>query len=109
RNDGGNANHWLEILLIGSRSNRDGVGARVKLVAGDLTSYDQKKGGVRYQSAQDPRLHFGLGAHTHIDSLAVLGASGIKSELKDLKADQILAIQEGSGIVERRFPLVPSR
>src|SRR5438270_1130303 len=54
RNDGGDANHWLEILLIGTRSNRDGVGARVKLTAGDLLQYDQKKGGMSYQSAQDP-------------------------------------------------------
>jgi len=49
RNDGGNANHWLEILLIGTKSNRDGVGARVKLTAGDLVLYDQRKGGMSYQ------------------------------------------------------------
>ena len=61
RNDGGNANRWLEILLIGTKSNRDGVGSRVKVTAGDLTSYAQRKGGMSYQSAQDPRLHFGLG------------------------------------------------
>src|SRR5438105_11306914 len=54
RNDGGNANHWLEILLIGTKSNRYGVGARVKVTAGDLVLYDQRKGGMSYQSAQDP-------------------------------------------------------
>ncbi len=61
RNDGGNANHWLELFLIGTKSNRDGVGARVKVSSGDLVLYDQRKGGMSYQSAQDPRLHFGLG------------------------------------------------
>src|ERR1019366_8746131 len=48
RNDGGNANHWLQILPIGTRSNRDGVGARLRLSAGDLTLYEQKKGGMSY-------------------------------------------------------------
>src|SRR5205085_1483724 len=61
RNDGGNANHWFQLLLIGTRSNRAAVGARVKVTAGDLVLYDEKKGGMSYQSAQDPRLHFGLG------------------------------------------------
>ena len=49
RNDGGNANRWLEILLIGTKSNRDGVGARVKVSAGDLVLYDQRKGGMSYR------------------------------------------------------------
>src|SRR3954466_8231582 len=77
RNDGGNANHWLEILLIGTKSNRDGVGARVKLTAGDLVLYDQRKGGMSYQSAQDPRLHFGLGGRTKIDTLEIIWPSGM--------------------------------
>lgn len=104
RNDGGNANHWLEILLIGTRSNRDGVGARVKLSAGELTQYEQKKGGMSYQSAQDPRLHFGLRNHALIDSIEIDWPSGAKTKLGIIKADQIIAIQEGTGIVERSFP-----
>ncbi len=104
RNDGGNANHWLSILLIGTRSNRDGVGARVKLSAGTSIQFDQKKGGMSYQSAQDPRLHFGLGSHTLIDSLEIDWPSGAKTKLGGIKADQIIAIQEGTGLVERPFP-----
>ena len=104
RNDGGNANHWLSILLIGTRSNRDAVGARVKISAGALTQFDQKKGGMSYQSAQDPRLHFGLGNHTLIDSIEIDWPSGAKTKLENIKADQIVAIQEGAGIVERSFP-----
>ncbi|HUM04393.1 MAG TPA: CRTAC1 family protein [Terriglobales bacterium] len=106
RNDGGNANHWLEILLIGTSSNRDGVGARVKVTAGDLILHDQRKGGMSYQSAQDPRLHFGLGQRTKIDAIEVIWPSGATTRLTDLKADQIIAIKEGTGIVERPFPLV---
>jgi len=106
RNDGGNANHWLEILLIGTKSNRDGVGARVKLRAGDLVLYDQRKGGMSYQSAQDPRLHFGLGQRTTVDSIEITWPSGMTTKLANVKADQIIAVKEGVGIVERPFPRI---
>jgi hypothetical protein len=106
RNDGGNANHWFGLLLIGTRSNRDAVGARVKLTAGDLVLHDQRKGGMSYQSSQDPRLHFGLGDRTNVDSLEIVWPSGEKTKLANLKADQYLAVLEGKGIVERKFPRV---
>ena len=106
RNDGGNANHWLEILLIGTRSNRDAVGARVKVSAGKLILYDQKKGGMSYQSAQDPRLHFGLSENSSVDSIEIAWPSGMNTKLSNIKADQILAIKEGTGIVERPFPRI---
>jgi enediyne biosynthesis protein E4 len=109
RNDGGNANHWLEILLIGTRSNRDGVGARVKLTAADQVQFEQKKGGMSYQSAQDPRLHFGLGNRTQIDSLEIIWPSGTVTKLAKIRADQILAIQEDKGIIERPFPRVQAK
>ncbi|HEV7220410.1 MAG TPA: CRTAC1 family protein [Terriglobales bacterium] len=104
RNDGGNANHWLEIFLIGTKSNRDGVGARVRVTAGNLVLYDQRKGGMSYQSAQDPRLHFGLGQNSKIDAIEILWPSGMTSNLTNLKADQILAVKENTGIVDRPFP-----
>ena len=104
RNDGGNANHWLQILLIGTKSNRDGVGARVKLTAGDLVLCDQRKGGMSYQSAQDPRLHFGLGQRSRVDALEIVWPSGTVTRLAELKGDQIVAVKEGLGIVQRPFP-----
>jgi hypothetical protein len=104
RNDGGNASHWLEVLLIGARSNRDGVGARVKLTSGDWTFTAERMGGMSYQSAQDPRLHFGLGARTKVDALEIRWPSGAVTRLAGIAADQILAIQEGVGIVKRSFP-----
>jgi enediyne biosynthesis protein E4 len=109
RNDGGNTNHWLEILLIGTKSNRDGVGARVKVSAGKLVLYDQKKGGMSYQSAQDPRLHFGLGQRANVDLLEIIWPSGVVTKLANLKADQITAVKEDVGIVLRPFPRIPPR
>jgi hypothetical protein len=106
RNDGGNANHWLEILLIGTKSNRDGVGARLKLTAGDVVLYDQRKGGTSYQSAPDPRLHIGLGQKANVDSVEILWPSGMVTRLENLPADQIIAVEEGKGVVERPFPRV---
>ena len=109
RNDGGNLNHWLEILLLGTRSNRDGVGARITVRAGNLTLYDQRKGGMSYQSAQDPRLHFGLAQHTMIDGIEILWPSGEKTKLSDVRSDQIITVKEGVGIVPRPFPRVRER
>ena len=109
RNDGGNTNHWLEILLIGTKSNRDGVGARLKLTAGDLVIFDQRKGGMSYQSAQDPRLHFGLGQRTKVDQLEITWPSGIVTKLTDLPSDKIIAVKEGTGLVEQPFPRAPAK
>ena len=106
RNDAGNSNHWLQILLIGTKSNRDGVGARVKVSAGDLILYDQRKGGMSYQSAQDPRLHFGLGDRSTVDAVEVTWPSGVVTRLTNLKSNKIIALKEGLGIVEHPFPRV---
>jgi hypothetical protein len=90
-------NHWLAIRLIGTKSNRDGIGARLKLVAGDLVSYDQSKGGMSYCSAQDPRIFFGLGSHKRADSLEIWWPSGAHESLTNLPVDVFLIIEEGSG------------
>jgi hypothetical protein len=90
-------NHWLAIRLIGTKSNRDGIGARLKLVAGDLISYDQSKGGMSYCSAQDPRIFFGLGSHKRADSLEIWWPSGAHESLTNLPVDVFLIIEEGSG------------
>ncbi len=107
RNDGGNNNHWLEIFMVGTKSNRDGVGARVKVVAGDLILYDQRKGGMSFQSAQDPRLHFGLGKREMIDSIEIQWPSGMVTKLSSLQSDQIITVREGTGQIPRPFPQVP--
>ena len=109
RNDGGNANHWLEILLIGSKSNRDGIGASLKLTAQGETHVEQAKGGMSYMSASDPRIFFGLGKRNKIDQLEITWPSGQVDRLKDVPVDKIIAVKEGVGIVPRNFPKVPSK
>jgi hypothetical protein len=109
RNDGGNANRWLQILLIGTKSNRDAVGARLKVKAGDLVQFDERKGGMSYQSAQDSRLHFGLGNHAQVEEIEIKWPSGAVTKLQNLKVDQIVAVKEDVGLVERRFPRIGAK
>ena len=109
RNDGGSANHWLEVLLIGTKSNRDGIGSVLKLTSGDLVRVDQAKGGTSYMSASDPRIHFGLGKRTKIDSLVITWPSGQVDKLTNVPPDAIIAVKEGAGIVPHPFPKVHSR
>ena len=109
RNDGGNANNWLEIMLVGTKSNRDGVGAALKLVSEGFTQYGQRKGGMSYMSASDPRVHFGLGRRVSIDSLEIIWPSGKVDELTHVPINQIITVKEGVGIIPRLFPLIPSK
>ncbi len=108
RNDGGNPNHWLEVFLIGTRSNRDGVGASLKLSSEGFVHVEQAKGGMSYMSANDSRIHFGLGKRTKINSLEITWPSGQVDKLANVPIDQIIAVKEGAGIVPRPFPKVPS-
>jgi len=109
RNDGGNSNHWLEVLLIGTQSNRDGIGAILKLTSEDVTHVEQSKGGMSYMSANDPRIHFGLGKRAKIDSLVITWPSGRVDKLSNVPVDKIIAVKEGTGIVPRKFQLVSTR
>jgi len=109
RNDGGNANHWLEVLLIGTKSTRDGVGAVLKLTSEGFTQVKQRQGGMGYMSASDPRIHFGLGQRQKIDSLEITWLSGQVDKLSDVPINQIIAVKEGEGIVARNFPKVASK
>jgi hypothetical protein len=109
RNMGGNGtattkNHWLAVHLVGTKSNRDGLGAKLKLVSGDFVSVDQAKGGMSYCSAQDPRIYFGLGTRTKIDSLEITWPSGTVDVLRNPPPDQIITVEEGHGLTAYRFP-----
>jgi hypothetical protein len=104
RNDGGNANHWLTVFLIGTKSNRDGTGASLKLTSEGVAQVEQAKGGMGYMSASDPRIHFGLGKRTKVESLEITWPSGQVDRLTNVPIDQIIAVKEGVGIVPRRFP-----
>jgi hypothetical protein len=109
RNDGGNANHWLEVLLIGTKSNRDGIGASLSLVSDGFTQVKQSQGGMGFMSASDPRIHFGLGKRKAIESLTITWPSGTVEKLSNIPINQIITVKEGSGIVARPFPRIPPR
>jgi hypothetical protein len=108
RNEG-TANHWVEVLLIGTKSNRDGTGAVLKLTSEGVVQVDQAKGGTSYMSASDPRIHFGLGKRSKIDSLQITWPSGQVDKLANVPVDAIIAVKEGAGIVPRMFPKVKAR
>ncbi|PYT79538.1 MAG: CRTAC1 family protein [Acidobacteria bacterium] len=99
RNDGGNANNWVSVRLIGTKSNRDGNGSLLRLTSEGFTQSKQSKGGMSYMSAQDPRIHFGLGKRNKIDSLAIAWPSGHEDKLTNLPINRILTIREGEGVV----------
>jgi hypothetical protein len=100
RNDGGNAGngrHWLGINLVGSKSNRDAVGAEVTVTAGGRRRMKQRLSGTSYCSASDGRLLFGLGASTKVEEVEVKWPSGQVSNLKNVNANQYLTIKESAG------------
>ena len=101
RNDGGNQGNWILIRTVGTRSNRAGIGTRVKIQAGDLTQIDEVRGGSGYLSQNDLRLHFGIGTHERIDRIEVKWSSGIVDIIRDVTPNQIIIITEGSHSQQR--------
>jgi enediyne biosynthesis protein E4 len=93
-NDSPGGNHWLEFALQGTRSNRDGIGARIKVIAGGVAQYNHVSFAVGYASSSAGPLHFGLGRNTSADSVEIRWPSGIVQELKSVRADQIIKIKE---------------
>jgi hypothetical protein len=89
-----NRNHWLLINLVGTKSNRDGLGTRIKITVGKQVQYNHATTALSYDSASDKRVHFGLGEASVIDKIELAWPSGVKQELTNVKADQILTIQE---------------
>jgi hypothetical protein len=94
RNDGGNRNHWLKVRLRGVKSNRQGIGAKVRLVAGKLRFYTEMGAGGSYLSQHFSEIHFGLGAHESIDRLELLWPSGIRQVFEGLPANRLIEIVE---------------
>jgi hypothetical protein len=95
-NKTGAPGHWLMLHLLGARSNRDGIGARVILEAGGRRHTQQRFGGGSYQSAGDPRLHFGLGAAARVERLEVRWPSGQVDRYHDLDCDTGYLLREGA-------------
>ncbi len=92
-NTGGN-NNWVRIALIGTKSNRSGYGARVKLVSGELVQYREHTSAHGYNSANDPRLLFGLGEHDSIDYVEVTWPSGLVQRVDTISPGQTITVTE---------------
>lgn len=90
-------NHWLTVKLTGTKSNRDGFGARIEATSGELKQMVENDPQSGYLSQNDPRPHFGLGAHTEVDTLTIRWPSGTVQTLEHVKADQILVVTEPGG------------
>jgi enediyne biosynthesis protein E4 len=97
-NETKNSNHWISIRTVGTKSNRDGIGARVNVVSGGRRQIQEVRSGGSYLSQNDLRLHFGLGVATKIDHLEVRWPSGTVDQLENVSADQFLTVEEGRGI-----------
>jgi len=101
------AGHWLRIKTVGALSNRDGFGARVQVKAGGLTQSAEVRANSSFESASDPRLHFGLGSSSQVDSILVRWPSGAIDHIARLPADQEITIEEGKGVVSRSSSRAP--
>src|SRR5213078_2174140 len=102
RNDGGNANNSVLIKLLGVKSNRDGIGARVKIVSGDLTQTDEVRSGGSYISQNDLRLHFGLEKRTKVDLIEIRWPSGMVDKITNVNVNKLLTVKEGQGLIEQK-------
>ncbi len=96
RNDSPGENHWIRIRLVDPRGNRDGVGARVKVVTGDVTQTDAVHSGQGYQSHFGMQPHFGLGKADHVDRIEVHWLGGTVDVLRNVSADRVLTITRSS-------------
>jgi len=103
-NECANAGHWLSVRLVGTKSNRDGIGALVTAQAGGRRLLRLCHTDGSYLSASDKRVHFGLGAATQVDSLTVRWPSGLTQTLKALPADRVLTVREGFPAKKGSYP-----
>jgi len=93
-NETATANHWILLKLVGHKSNRDGIGAAVKIVTANGSQFATVSTASSYLSSSDKRVHFGLGKESIIREIEIRWPCGIVQKLKDVKADQILQIDE---------------
>jgi len=97
------SNHAVLFRLVGTKSNKAAIGARITVTAGDLVQFNEVRSGSSYLSQNDLRLHFGLGLQTNMSTVEVSWPSGKKEVYRDLPADFIYTIVEGEG-VQKKMP-----
>ena len=89
-----NTGHWIAIKLKGTKSNRDGIGAKVEVIAAGKRQTAERVAGSGYMSQNDERLHFGLGAASAVEKLIVHWPSGREQTLENLTVDRVLTVEE---------------
>ena len=94
RNDTSNANHWLKLKLVGTKSNRTAIGAKVFVTAAGRLQRQEVISQSSFYSQNDLRLHFGLGAASSAD-FEIQWPSGLQEKYANIKSNQILTLQEG--------------
>lgn len=98
RNDVTSRNHWLKLKLVGTKSNRSAIGARVLVSHQGKKSVQSLTSQSSYLSSNDPRLHFGLGA-SRVADVEIHWPSGTTEHLRNVVADRLVTVKEGAGIV----------
>jgi len=96
RNETATRNHWLILKLVGHKSNRDAIGAEIKILAGKATQFGTVSTACSYLSSCDKRVHFGLGTETEVKEIGIRWPSGIVQTLKNVHGDQVLTVDEPS-------------
>ncbi|HXT27095.1 MAG TPA: CRTAC1 family protein [Candidatus Eisenbacteria bacterium] len=91
------SNHWIAFKTTGTKSNRDGIGAKIRMKVGDRVLVDEVRSGSSYDSSSDVRVHFGLAAATKLDWVEVRWPSGLREEFMNMQLDSMNTLQEGSG------------
>ena len=94
RNDGGNQKNWLQIRLVSTNASTDAIGARVKVITGELTQTREVRSGDGYLSQRDLTLHFGIGDYEKVDSIAIRWQNGVNQLVRDVAANQVLSLEE---------------
>ncbi len=100
RCDATNQNNWIKVKTVGVKSNRDGIGARIKIVTTDGSQIDEVRSGGSYYSQNDLRVHFGLGRNQRVKTIEIRWPSGQVDTLSDVAANQLIIVKEGAGIVK---------
>ncbi len=98
RNEGGNRNRFLNVRLVGTKSNRNAIGARVAVTAGGRVLVNEVRSGSSFMSQSDLRLHFGLGRSQVVDRVEVQWPSGATETVSGLKANTFITVVEGNGL-----------
>ncbi len=104
RNDGGNRNNWICIRTVGTKSDRDGIGAVVRVESKSGTQWNMVRSGSSYCSQSDLALTFGLGKDPKVTGIDIEWPSGTKQHLGEVAADQFITIEEGKGITRATPP-----